>query len=859
MAEEKKYDALIKLWESKYARCFKGRERIHQAEYERVKQLLDQRIQGIPSSKSENNDIFLEHRYDTISIFGGRGAGKTSFLYSLLKDYQENRNDLTVLPIIDPTMIEEKGHVFLMVVSLVNDAVTAHLTNNEMRPGTAAYTQRRNWEICLKELAYGIPALEDVGKGYATDKWEDQYFIMEEGLKSVSAAFRLERNFQQLIDQALSILKKKAFVLAFDDIDVQMKKGWDVLEILRKYLTSPKMICLLSGNMRLYGNNVRCHQWQQFDELLRYEDKTKFLPQVDELENQYLLKILKAENRVHLHTLREMKNLGCTPMVQTAENAAPVSIDTLYKERLRKLGIEEEEESTACVNFLLSLPVRSQLQFLEGTERSAILAFSSAMYAGNIAIDTASQSPEMISPVILRYLFANDLLGKNYLLLPSREDISQNSCLMGLGILLTRHANTYPFVLFDYMLRVGYVREMCAYSRVDARTFIDENGFLLTTSFKDIIGRSIAYLESTLVNGAEVAGHARLYAVGTNNSISALERVDASLKDAEPLHRMICEIPMVSLAFSSKNESRLYYSVYVLLAAIAELLQAADVKRTLKEIVARPTYMATRQPSRAFPSRGRENVGEENAEEEKEFQFLEDESQWDNLAHAITQWREDYQNISAPKPPYFFGKIIGRFTSAVKTIRRDDLGDQMEKTIVCFLNACLVEEMTGQAGINPSNSVNDTMVFEGNLSKMKDCAKIPFTLWMMSCPLLNCFVGADVFAKLADETAKAKISGDSFKPFNVKAVLKAISIKDTPITVGAQPSAAQKREFSGAKEKIKGTVEHLKANNIDIKKCLLDVSPEEAKEWVNKSGLFEKTRKNSTHAFQQNFKVIYGQ
>lgn len=56
---------------------------------------------------------------------------------------------------------------------------------------------------------------------------------------------------------ALGILDKKAFVLAFDDIDVDVEQGWNVLESLRRYLSDTRIISIVSGNIKLYGSLVR--------------------------------------------------------------------------------------------------------------------------------------------------------------------------------------------------------------------------------------------------------------------------------------------------------------------------------------------------------------------------------------------------------------------------------------------------------------------------------------------------------------------------------------------------------------------------------------------------------------------------
>lgn len=66
----------------------------------------------------------------------------------------------------------------------------------------------------------------------------------------------MKDNFNRFVEQSLELIKKKAFLICFDDIDTDFTKGWPILEILRKYL-QPKIITILSGHVELYSAIVR--------------------------------------------------------------------------------------------------------------------------------------------------------------------------------------------------------------------------------------------------------------------------------------------------------------------------------------------------------------------------------------------------------------------------------------------------------------------------------------------------------------------------------------------------------------------------------------------------------------------------
>ena len=117
-------DITIKLNNSLCARGFSSEERIHNNAFERTVGMINKQIEkaeginGIEQLKG--NDMI--RTYETISVFGERGAGKTSFLMSL-RDEFKNKEKVSLLPLIDPTLFEEKGHLFLLIISLIDALV----------------------------------------------------------------------------------------------------------------------------------------------------------------------------------------------------------------------------------------------------------------------------------------------------------------------------------------------------------------------------------------------------------------------------------------------------------------------------------------------------------------------------------------------------------------------------------------------------------------------------------------------------------------------------------------------------------------------------------------------------------------
>lgn len=213
MAKDKinKKKVLIDLSDSTYAHSFAEQNRIHQVEFEAAVNLVVNQINRIGKDKTSEKHV-INRVHNTISIFGDRGTGKTSFIRSLFDEIEKRckgKDEVMILGLIDPTLMEEKAHIFLLIISLINDRVKKVIEEGTCEPGGEAYKQRMDWNACVKKLAKGLPSLDKVGNDYNNTSWQDDEFIMRKGLDDIMAAYQLEENFHKMVDMALKILGKK--------------------------------------------------------------------------------------------------------------------------------------------------------------------------------------------------------------------------------------------------------------------------------------------------------------------------------------------------------------------------------------------------------------------------------------------------------------------------------------------------------------------------------------------------------------------------------------------------------------------------------------------------------------------------
>lgn len=333
---------------------------IHQKEFKKVETLIKDQIPKSLDEITEGNDF--EGYYKSILIEGARGTGKTTFLKNFAKANIVNNSfhDIEILSFLDPTRIEEKSSIFLTIISLIKKVVCDKFYSEKNNYGIEC--KRKSWNDNLSQLSKGLPSIDDSPK--EPHYWDDDFMIMEKGLSATNASFNLRNNFKKLVKESLQILGKKAFLLIVDDVDTDCKKAWNLLETLRKYLCIQGFITIVSGNLELFSLEVRQAQSKRFGEPSSNIKENQIL----ELTDQYIRKVFPPVSRVSLGKLTYVadKKVADDKIIisvkyDTTANEMPL-IDYINAV-LKKIGIKNEYQATAYTDFILSLPLRSQIDF----------------------------------------------------------------------------------------------------------------------------------------------------------------------------------------------------------------------------------------------------------------------------------------------------------------------------------------------------------------------------------------------------------------------------------------------------------------------------------------------------------------
>jgi len=792
-------EIIIEIESSTDASAYELGQIIHKNEFDTVCELIKDKIDFAKHNFERLANSSELEKNNTISVFGARGTGKTSFLKTI-KQHYANNEIVEQLNLIDPTMIEEKGHIFLTVIAIINDKVLKKLKSKQTDSKVF-----KTWQETVNALAYGIPSIDGIGgNGLSEADWQDPEYIMQKGLTSVSVAFDLAKKFHLFLHEALSHLERKAFLIVFDDIDVNFRKGWPILEMIRKYFTSDLLITIVSGDIRLFSLSIRKHKWQNFGKALLINEGEQlkkmyyYNDRVTEMESQYLLKVLKPERRVQLSALRQ-KVYEINPTkkndyyITYKDSESKEGIAETYNRILKQFGIVNSYQAESYKLFLLSQPIRTQIHFLSFfspidstiNPNNIILPFLSDLFEKEVNITLIENDPKFINIVILELLLKEKELEGAYQLMPSTKDESRNASLFALNLFSSYHLTKDPYQIFDYFIRVGYVRNLLSqfpYKEVESvgrqnpenpsiQDLCSHSGIFQDKVLRDIVGNINAYIGAFGSKSKSELGIISIEALSVKSKKSKTEdadRLDKILSNdsVSRIQEILGFMPLSINESSTSNTSSAVYSIFTLLGGIGELFRkhaANSLEKGLTELSQVRTYIMP--DSKIKSNRPSEPIILNESVKSKNNDDVE------LLVNKFETWLKNFEKVK-PIPIHLLGKVSTRLFYSLNAIERSErserttgLGTKMHRRIVALLNSVLYEDSIENISIgsrfNTNNPVKEDTIFISNLNaalQHRQNQRLTFSKWFLSCPILLCYLNpsSNIWGNLNDYIFKTE-------------------------------------------------------------------------------------------------------
>lgn len=350
------------------------------------KSLRDQLVESIrssvkparPEDSSGVTRLIDESGRNVFFVDGTRGAGKTTFINSVVKSLNNDKGDASTsiqcLPTIDPTKLPRHEPILVTVTARLNKMVSDKLKKNWSSNDHKKH--KECWQNHLEQLKRGLHLLTD--KEYKPEYFSDALKLDAQLDYSIGGQ-DLSQIFDKLVESACEILNCKAILISFDDIDTQFDTGWDVLEAIRKFFNSQHLVVVATGDLRLYSQLIRGKQYENYSKtLLDQEKESARLAErgymVEHLEQQYLLKLFPVQKRIQLKTMLQLvgekgESREENIWVKTEQNMAnrdAIDVRQAIGDVVRDgLNLRVGSDADMYVNELLKQPVRLLMQVLQ--------------------------------------------------------------------------------------------------------------------------------------------------------------------------------------------------------------------------------------------------------------------------------------------------------------------------------------------------------------------------------------------------------------------------------------------------------------------------------------------------------------
>ncbi|WP_429949076.1 antiviral RADAR system adenosine triphosphatase RdrA [Comamonas sediminis] len=282
--------------------------------YERLYALIDEaQNEASKALKVPDQDFDSLRAHNAALIDGARGTGKSTVLVNLpayLKQRASARHEqrqksshfehdlavqnkdllarVHILKPVDPTLLEEHDDLFLHVI------VAAVLSDSQVQHSQHDEPKYRAMLRALEDLAHGLESVDAQKEERGLDKLRS--FIGNRQLNSkVHAFFR----------SVLTLLGKDLLVLTIDDVDTALDRAYENLEVVRRYLNTPLVLPIISGDLNLYFEVI----WREFQGKIvkptpKYkEEKANELAIA--LAIEYQRKVLPVPNRMRMPDIAE--------------------------------------------------------------------------------------------------------------------------------------------------------------------------------------------------------------------------------------------------------------------------------------------------------------------------------------------------------------------------------------------------------------------------------------------------------------------------------------------------------------------------------------------------------------------------
>ncbi|MBG6031907.1 hypothetical protein I5E97_12790 [Proteus hauseri] len=692
---------------------------------------------------------------NTVFISGRRGAGKTTFLKTILSDIESDffsgKKELNIKTLVgayfDPTSIDTNQHILIDIITSIKNSLfnSAYINNKE-----------KNIEKINKALFKMSKGLQLLNTKKNSD-FSDPSWFLDSALNSSESGLKLVDYLNEFIDEICSQFGFELILVAIDDVDTNSNKAYEMLELIRNYFNHPKFVVIISGDLELYSHIVLKKKYEELfikDYKTNDEESEKFKNLCNNIEQQYLAKIFPLENRINLKQFDEIVKTHEIRLITKDKD------EILYKEyiknKLSKLLNTESENLGLYIQFIEQQALRTILQILKyfdlyNDKHSLVLntpniikdCFLGLLFRANIDIDGLISNNthfNMIAYELFKILEKHQELETGFYLRPGSNNETYNAAMFlfsavvqrylddnnnknriakSINFMLTSGASSTIYAsLVSDNLKSGYsYKEYLDYIGLNKRDNIlsfashlspmffssnskgkmNKGGVIRIPRRKDKKYSNINKLISHLYCEKEIDFNGDLMTLETLSSKLSLLKIDDF-----KLYVAYYSILSSSHSLLTKTTGRDYCSIYCLLAAISELLLVNDNKdRIYSKLTSLQNFTAPHFLHSEAVNENKETIEDDSSSNNDESNIKIENDCHKLFDEVIKQWVENIAQINLS--PILQGKVwvrifytINRISESLNEGKNSGkflLGEAFSLFCYGVINSCLIEEV----------------------------------------------------------------------------------------------------------------------------------------------------------------------
>lgn len=295
-----------------------------------------------------------------IAFCGGRGSGKTTAINEFgrilmnfgipeVNEWWENKfgssivfRDMknirfTVLDSIDASLLTASEDIVELVLAQLYALVEKKFQENQTN---RKYSSHYIADI-MECFDNAYRNYHNLSKGESEEELGENVRVI---LKNIPSGFNVRKAFTELLKKFFGMMEagnseEQYLVITIDDLDLNIKYGYKLLEQIRKYLSDSKIIVLIAVDFEqisLVTESYWLSQYEQEHKEEKYRDDAVTLSQA------YLLKAIPIENRVYMPSNKETVQNLC---VYDDGNMKSVK-QYIFEKLVKKLCIFYDVEGT---------------------------------------------------------------------------------------------------------------------------------------------------------------------------------------------------------------------------------------------------------------------------------------------------------------------------------------------------------------------------------------------------------------------------------------------------------------------------------------------------------------------------------